>query len=67
MVMYLANSAHRRGYSRVSHIKNHILSLRSNPVSYRMRLVSRECSSVLFAELPSVIQNVAVNHQQIIS
>ena len=31
-------------YSRVSHIRNHVLSVRSKPVSYRM---SRECSSFL--------------------
>ena len=39
-------------YSRGSCFRNHILSVRSKPVSYRMRLVSREYSSFLFEELP---------------
>ena len=34
-------------YSRVLHVRNHILSVRSKPVSYRMGLVSRECPSFL--------------------
>ena len=38
-------------YSRVPCIKSHFLSLRSKPVCYRMRKVSRECSSFLF-EVP---------------
>ena len=46
----------RRKYSRVSNIRNQFLRVRSKPVSYRMRLVSRECFSFLFEELSSVLE-----------
>ena len=53
---HMKSTHHTSQYSRVSHIRNHLLSVRSEPVSYRMRLVSRECSSsFLFEELSSVL------------
>ena len=42
-------------YSSVLHIRNHILSLRSKPISYGKRSVSKECSSFLFEEFSSVL------------
>ena len=41
-------------YSGVSHIRNHFMSVRSEPVSYGMRVISREYSGFFFEELSIV-------------
>ena len=42
-------------YSGVSHMRNNFLNVGSKPVSYGMRLISREYSGFLFEELSTVL------------